>query len=259
MMPINKGAIAARKILNEFGIENPNDFTIEDLINARDIILQEKKISNSDGRIVFGKKKAIISINKEIRYAGRKRFTLAHELGHFELHHNINTHLEDNSLTLDYFKHGGQEYEANQFASELLMPSNSFINFIHGKQFSPDLLREIADFFQTSITSATYRYLDLGQHPIFLFYSRDKKLIYWKNSSNYFIKVKDITKLGVPSDSVAMEFYSDGTIYRKEESKQNIVKSTWFETGEYDSEDEFYEYAIVTKDYNTLLSVVWEP
>jgi len=258
-MSINKGAIAAQRILEEFGIENPNDFSVEDLIHARDIILQEKKISNADGRIVFGKEKTIISINSEIKYTGRKRFTMAHELGHFELHHNKNTHLEDNSLTLDYFKNGGQEYEANQFATELLMPSDLFIRFMRGKPFSPDLLREIAAYFQTSITSVTYRYLELGQHPIFLFYSRNKKLIYWKNTSSYFIKVKDITKLGVPTDSVAMEFYDDGTIYRKEESKQDIVKSTWFETGEDDSDYEFYEYAIVTKDYNTVLSVVWEP
>ncbi|MCD4745634.1 MAG: ImmA/IrrE family metallo-endopeptidase [Bacteroidales bacterium] len=257
-MSINKGALAAQKILEEFGIENPNDFSVEDLIHARDIILQEKRISNADGRIVFGKEKTIISINSEIKYTGRKRFTMAHELGHFELHHNKNTHLEDNSLTLDYFKNGGQEYEANQFATELLMPKPAFINFTHGKVFSPELLRSISEHFQTSITSATFRYMEIGQHPIFLFHCRDKKVIYWKNSINYYRKVKEITKLEPPSDSVAMEFFIDGTIYRKEESAQEILKSTWFETGEYDSDDEYFEYTIVTKNYNTVLSVVWE-
>jgi len=234
-MAINKGAIAAQRLIDEFGIEHPNDFTIEELIHARDIILEEKKISNSDGRIVFGKSKTKISINSNIKYVGRRRFTLAHELGHFELHHNLNTHLEDNALTLDYFKNGGQEYEANQFATELLMPSKSFVAYTQGKQFSPDLLRDIADHFETSITSATFRYLELGQHPIFLFHCRDKKVIYWKNTNNYYRKVKDITKLQPPTDSVAMEFFNDGTIYRKDESAQEIEKSTWFETGEYDS------------------------
>jgi Zn-dependent peptidase ImmA (M78 family) len=257
-MSINKGAIAAQRILEEFGIENPNDFSVADLIHARDIILQEKKISNADGRIVFGKGKTIISINSEIKYTGRKRFTMAHELGHFELHHNKNTHLEDNSLTLDYFKNGGQEYEANQFATELLMPKPDFIDFTHGKVFSPELLRSISEHFQTSITSATYRYLEIGQHPIFLFYCRNKKVIYWKNSPDYYCKVREITKLEPPSDSVAMEFFNDGTIYRKEEAAQEILKSTWFETGEYDSDDEYFEYAIVTKNFNTVLSVIWE-
>ena len=257
-MSINKGAIAAQRILEEFGIENPNDFSVEDLIHARDIILQEKKISNADGRIVFGKEKTIISINSEIKYSGRKRFTMAHELGHFELHHNKNTHLEDNSLTLDYFKNGGQEYEANQFATELLMPKSAFINFTQKKVFSPNLLREISEHFQTSITSATYRYLEIGRHPIFLFYCRDKKVVYWKNSQNYYRKVREITKLAPPSDSVAMEFFNDGTIYKKEESAQEIVKSTWFETGDFDSNDKYFEYAIITKKYNTALSVIWE-
>jgi Zn-dependent peptidase ImmA (M78 family) len=255
---MNKGVQAARRILDEFGIDNPNDFSVEELVHARDIILEKKKILNSDGRIVFGKTKTKISVNSEIKYAGRRRFTLAHELGHFELHHNVNTHLEDNALTLDYFKNGGQEYEANQFATELLMPSALFISYTQGKKFSPELLRNIAEHFQTSITSATFRYLELGQHPIFLFHCRNKKVIYWKNSQNYYRKVKDITKLQPPEDSVAMEFFNDGTIYRKEESAQEIEKSTWFETNEYDSNDLYYEYAIVTKDYNTVLSVVWE-
>lgn len=257
-MPINKGATVAQQLLNEFGIEKPNDFTVEDIIHARDIIFQVKKISNSDGRIVFGKDKTIITINSGIKYTGKKRFTLAHELGHFELHRLNNTYLEDNALTLDYFKEGGQEFEANQFATELLMPRSAYAEYTYGKIFSPDLLRNIAEYFQTSITSATFRYLELGQHPIFLFYCRDKKLVYWKSSPNYYRKVKEITKLAPPSDSVAMEFFNDGIIYKKEESAQEIVKSTWFETNEYDSNDEYFEFAIVTKDYNTVLSVVWE-
>ena len=258
-MSTNRGAIAARKLYEEFGLDSPKDFTIEDLIYARDIILEEKIISNADGRIVFGKLKTKISINSEIKYVGRRRFTLAHELGHFELHHNVNTHLDDNALTLDYFKQGNQEYEANQFATELLMPEKEFIDYIKGKRFSPDLLRNIADYFQTSITSSVFRYLELGQHPIFLFHCKDGKVIYWKNSNNYYRKVKDITKLSVPEDSVAMEFFSNGTIYSKNDSIQEIVKSTWFETNQYDSENKCFEYAIVTKDYNTVLSVVWEP
>jgi len=255
---MNKGAFAAQKIFNEFGLDDLSEFSVEDLIHARDIILEEKKITNADGRIVFGNNKSKISVNSDIKHSGRRRFTLAHELGHFEMHHNINTQLEDNSLTLDYFKSGNQESEANQFATELLMPQSSFLNFITGKLFSPALLREIAEHFQTSITSATFRYLEIGKHPISVFYSKDKKVIYWKNSPNYFRKVKEITRLAPPDDSVAMEFYKAGTIYTKNDSAQEIVKSTWFETKDYDSADAYYEFAIVTKDFNTVLSVVWE-
>ncbi len=255
---INKGAIVANKLIEEFGIEKPDDFSVEEIIHARNIILEEKPIANADGRIVFGQQRTKISINSNIKYTGRRKFTLAHELGHYELHHNVNSHLDDNALTLDYFKNGGQEYEANQFAAELLMPRKMFQNFVVVRKFSPQLLRDISENFQTSITSAAFRFLELGNYPIFLFYSKDSKLIYWKNSHNYYRKVKDITKLSPPSDSVAMEFFRDGKIYGKKESTQEIEKSTWFETSDYDSTDLYYEYAIVTKDYNTVLSVVWE-
>ncbi|KAA6323720.1 hypothetical protein EZS27_026866 [termite gut metagenome] len=139
------------------------------------------------------------------------------------------------------------------------MPKKEFIVFTTKKVFSPNLLRDIADYFQTSITSVAFRYLELGKHPIFLFHCKDGKVIYWKNIENYYRKVKDITKLSVPNNSVAMEFFNDATIYSKDESAQEIVKSTWFETKQYDLDGKYFEYCIVTKNYNTVLSVVWEP
>lgn len=251
------GKFAARKLYEEFGLENTNDFVLEDLVHVRDIIFEEKPLENCDGKIMFGASKSMISINSNIKYPGRRRFTIAHELGHFEMHRGVELP-DDTPLTLDYFQHGNREYEANEFATELLMPELEFRNFVKGKRFSPDLLREIAAHFNTSITSSVFRYQQIGNHPVYLFHSCNGKLNYWKSSPNYFLTVKDITRLSVPADSVAREFFDKGIIYSKEESAQEIVKSTWFVTKGYDSDDPFYEYAIVTKDYNTVLSVVWE-
>lgn len=53
---------------------------------------------------------------------------------------------------------------------------------------------------------------------------------------------------------------TQGKIYRKEESKQQIWKATWFELKHWENDNDFkfYEYCIVTPRYNTVLSVVWE-
>ncbi len=144
-MSLNRGVISAQRLLAEFGINDIQEIDVRDLVYARGVILNEKPLRNSDGRIVFGKKSAIITINSDIQYAGRKRFTIAHELGHFEMHHNLNTHLIDNTASLEYFKTGHQEAEANMFAVELLMPKNQFIEKANSKRFSPDLLRELAE------------------------------------------------------------------------------------------------------------------
>ncbi len=57
----------------------------------------------------------VIGSNQNINYF-RKRFTIAHELGHFLLKHLIKEH------EINFYDKDPQEKEANQFAAELLMP-----------------------------------------------------------------------------------------------------------------------------------------
>jgi hypothetical protein len=71
-------------------------------------------------------------------------------------------------------------------------------------------------------------------------------------------KIPDRTKLAVPSDWVANEYYVYKRIYQKKDSTQEIVKSTWFKLNEYEKDKPMYEYCIVTLGHNTVLSVIWE-
>lgn len=129
-----------------------------------------------------------------------------------------------------------------------------------GKKFSPDLLRQLSDRFKTSITSVAYKYFELGSHPICLFYSHNNKVLYWKRPDNYPHFINDRTKLTPPDDSVATEFFEKRKIYSKEQSKQPIWKSTWFELKNWENDNnyKFFEYCIITPTYNTVLSIVWE-
>ncbi|MBN2728773.1 MAG: ImmA/IrrE family metallo-endopeptidase [Bacteroidales bacterium] len=230
------------------------------IVYGRGATLIEKPLSNSEGRIVFGKTKAIITVNSDISYEGKRRFVIAHELGHFELHRNLILVHNDTDATLEYFKNGHQETEANEFASEVLMPEKLFKAECKGNKFGPDLLRHLAERFQTSLTSTVYKYFELGDHPICLFYSFNNQIKYWKRPEEYPHYINDRTKLPPPEDSVAAEFFNEQKIYRKEDSKQQIWKSTWFElkSWENDNDFRFYEYCIITPKYNTVLSVVWE-
>lgn len=55
----------------------------------------------------------------------RRRFTIAHEIGHFILHrHLIDGGIVDNKLYRDNRLDGAIEREANSFAADLLMPIN---------------------------------------------------------------------------------------------------------------------------------------
>lgn len=257
---MSRGKSTAQKLMSECGINDPTEIPLDLIVFGRGATLIEKSLKNSEGRIVFGADSAIITINSDIEYEGKKRFVTAHELGHYEMHRNVITVHNDTDATLEFFKNGHQETEANEFASELLMPEHLFKKECASKKFSPDLLRQLSERFQTSITSVAYKYFELGSHPICLFYSHNNKVMYWKRPENYPHFINDRTKLPPPDDSVAAEFFDKGKIYTKEQSKQPIWKSTWFELKHWENDNDykFYEYCIITSKYNTVLSLVWE-
>ena len=79
------------------------------------------KLRGSDGFVTkIGGKKAIY-LNEQKGTTQRRRFTLAHELGHIVLNHSINPVIYRNSEVDDGQK--PEEVQANIFARDLLMPA----------------------------------------------------------------------------------------------------------------------------------------
>ena len=262
---INKGKLAAIKLRDNIGIIGPDEMPVEDVIAGMGGYIRYESMGKTDGRIVYGDNISTIFINSDIQYEGRKHFALAHELGHLVMHRGSAIH-EDN-LSLEWFnsaekqlKKGKQEYEANQFASEYLMPSNLFRQECKGRKFGPNLIKELSDKFRTSLTSVAFRYFDTGFHPLALFHIFDGKVKYWKKSDALKEWIIDISKLPPPEDSVATEYIEADyePIYRRNELQQEISRSTYFEIRENQLDSVFFEYCIATKAHKSILSIVWE-
>ena len=268
-MKTNKrGSLKAKKLLEEIGFDDVSNLSMDLLVSGLGATLIIEPLKNSDGKIVRGNSKTLIKVNSEIPYEEKKRFTIAHELGHYLLHDKLDLEVHnDNSNTLNWFqstekqaKKGLQEWEANDFASELLMPEKAFRKFVEKKRFSPNLIKEIASYFKTSLTSVAYRLVDLDIYPLFIVSIHNGKVSYWSLSKKFWVKVKDITKLEPPEDSVAKEYIEANYdfIYKESEKAQLISKSVWFELKSYEKDSDFYEYCIPTKQYQSIVSIIWE-
>lgn len=90
----------------------------------------------------------------------RQRFTLAHELAHFFLHRNIMQKFTD----VSYFsrtneKRSKMEIEADQFAANLLMPKEIFIEQIESGNNS---ISNLSDIFKVSMLAVKFRAKNLG-------------------------------------------------------------------------------------------------
>jgi len=261
-----KGSLRAKQLLEEIGYDEITDIPMKYFVSGLGATLIEEPLNNSDGKIIIGKTKTLIKINSNIPYASKKRFTIAHEIGHFLMHKNIEIHNE-NSNTLNWFNNteqqltkGVQEWEANNFASELLMPEPIFRKEANGKSFSPELLKYMSERFKTSITSTVFRYLQLDLHPLLVVFISNGIVKYWSKSPSWYYRVKDITKLPPPDISVAKEYIDADYdfIYSGKEKSQNINKSTWCILKEGELDSDFFEYCIPTKQYKTIISVIWE-
>lgn len=99
--------------------------------------------------------------------AERRKFTIAHELGHLFLHmgYKINSDLWNNQKNATYYRTGDSimEYQANEFAAALLMPKKAYKEIMDqytiGNKVETD---KIASYFGVSISAASNRGKFLG-------------------------------------------------------------------------------------------------
>jgi Zn-dependent peptidase ImmA (M78 family) len=266
MMGSTNAHITAQQLLADCGLDEITGVPMDLFVSGVGGTLIEEQLSNCDGKIVFGNSKALIKVNSEIQFDQRKRFVIAHEVGHLILHRNMQ--LPDDTFanfnviagTEKYLKNGKQELEANEFASELLMPSNLFLKEARGKKFSPLLIKKLAERFNTSLTATVFKYLQADLHPIAVVFVENDKVKYWQKSEKLEVWFEDYTRLAPPTDSVAHEYIQKDYefVYSLEAKAQPIFRSTWFRLGQHEEDTKFYEYCIPTKKYRTLLSIIWE-
>lgn len=246
----------ANIILQEYGISSPDDLDLELIAFDRGLIIQEKEIIGCEGRLINNKNYGMIIINKNIRESGKKRFIIAHEMGHYELQkgrNNIN--ICDESSFINWNKNGPQENEANVFASEILFPRNLFQEFCKGVKFSKDLLIELANYFSCSLSATALRYADIGNRPIAVIFSQNKLIKWYRCHKDFPFQFVDL-RIPVNLNSYAYDFYVKKEVPT---NPQEIISDAWFTKDfRFKSQRKLFEQNIPFPSYNAVLSLVWE-
>ena len=126
------------------------------------------------GQLVFDSGDFFIHLNYDQlsdKDAPRTRFTLAHEFGHYFIKEHCNLLKQGISLHKKTMDGNGKfpfEREANFFASNLLMPTNRFVNLSAGFEPGIDSILNLKSIFSSSIESTAIRYIELDITPCFL-------------------------------------------------------------------------------------------
>ncbi len=245
---------AANKIIKEFSLTHPDHIEIDSIAAELNVFIKEDEIKGSIARLVRRGKSAIITINSNIQELGQKRFAIAHELGHFLLHKKINQLLNcSEEMLLSWYHKRAEEPESNAFASELLMPDQIFRNYCKDCIPSFEEISNIADIFNTSLTSTTLKYIDYADHPCVLIVSKDG-VVKWFYSNKEFPYRIISPGSKISKNSCAYDFFHEGLTYSEPET---VIGSAWMENMQSGKNILLKEQIKALPKYSLVMSLIW--
>lgn len=247
-MEINRLTLVRKRALNlykKYSLSVPVD--LQKILDEKNIVLIYKENPvGMDGLTHLQESPPIIELNTEITFEPRRRFTLAHEIGHICIpwHTGITVcSLDDPSYKVQgQILINTQELEANTFASELLMPTlwiQSNFNLIDFEM--KELIKKVSSKAKTSIMATLYA-LENALPPGHVYLVKNPAMEYWQP-----FKSKDSGTINI---SIANNIYFyDSICLRKEVftlSIYSIIHYTLLPCPELENIQSIYEAC----DYN---------
>jgi Zn-dependent peptidase ImmA (M78 family) len=256
MGEVSISKIKACVVLRDLKIKEPDDISVEDIAWTRGAVVIEDGLRGADARLIYtpGVLPGIIRVNATIPHLGRKRFAIAHELGHMELKHNPGAPTEcgEKQFVLWYKSQNDKEVEANLFAAELLMPEVMFSKKLEKTIPSLELIATLADEFRTTLTASAIRYIDLCQEQCAIVFSTGGK-IQWSRRSPDFHRWITPGRI-LSSYSVAADFFQRGDLSEKMET---VRRDAWVENAS--ERETIREQSRALRSYDSVLSLLWLP
>ena len=250
-------AAEAARIWKLYGFSSPRELVLEDLALAMGVLVVEGPLDSADARLVRKGKRGLVRVRETIPEPGRKRFALAHELGHWVLHGNISQVLActDEDM-LSQYKVSAPELEASYFASALLLPEEVFAARIQGTRPTAKTLSALAEEFQTSLTATALRYVELREDYCALVVSERGRVRWWRESNDFKGRFWIDPGTRLAPGTVAASIFAGRA---KPARPERVSIDAWLPEAKDLDATEVYEEAIPLPKYNQVLSLLWLP
>ena len=243
-------SLHAKDLLKEYGdLSLPID--PKKIAEMKGITVKEDYLEGCSGMLLVVGNGALISVNSRIRESGRKRFTVAHELGHFYMPVHIarsKTSFECSEDDIDNFGGNSKESDVNAFAAELLMPEELFRARIKLEDLTYELLQKLTKDFDTSLTATAIRFVELNSSYA-LVCSQDSKIKWFFRGEDFPYYVDSTGTLS--ESSVAIDSYKEKELPK---SFEPVPASAWLDDPKVRDDMDILEMAIALPYYNKVLS-----
>jgi Zn-dependent peptidase ImmA (M78 family) len=245
-------AAAARRVLAELDVPDPRLGAIETLADLRGLEVREAALQGARANLVRVGKNGMVTVSQGLTPEER-RFAIAHELGHFELHKS-ESYLglcSGDQLITDY-ETGGTEAEANTFAAEFLMPRQLFQPRTQAREVSWDVPGRLADEFTVTLTAAALRFVELSDERVAVVYSVDGKVKWTRRNRSFGSLIEKGAKLD--SYSLAIDAFKG----KKLPARPETVETSAWKPGARDDE-KLKEHSIHMPNFGAVMTLLWAP
>ncbi len=242
----------ARALRSRFNLSGAVD--LHDLASKIRLNLREVEAEGFEGALVrrANRPEGMVAVKRDIRENGRKRFCIAHEIGHYLLPgHGTNESIclkED----IESFREGipEQEAAANRFATELLLPSSEIIPVVKKESATIALAKAVSEQYQTSLTAAALKCVELATKEVCAAVMSTDGIIRWCRLNDQFT---EYVRVG---QRLSEESFAH-ILSREVREKDGMVSATaWINKYGSSSDAKIWEDSIFLPYYNSVLTII---
>jgi Zn-dependent peptidase ImmA (M78 family) len=243
----------AEDLIGRLHITEPDEIDVESIALLEGALVVDGGLTGAEARLTRSRSINFIRVQSHIREAGRRRFAIAHELGHLLLQMGPSqfTLCTEKEL-LPFYKQSMEELEASSFAASLLMPSRMFRAWCATALPSLRFVGDLAATFRVTLTAAAMRYVQCSPHRCCLVASRACKIRYHRATEDfgYFIQPRmELDHRTYAADHFCAKKVPEGI--------QSVAAEAWLEGPKIDKTKFIVEESIYMPFYDSVLTLLW--
>ena len=239
----------AERVLQELGVTEPSEIDLEAIAFHVGARVRYRPLDGCEARIVGSNDAAIITVNERSSYR-RKRFSIAHELGHW-CHHRGKAMV---CRAEEYRPRDplSPERIADTYAADLIMPHYLFRPVARQyPKLSFKTVDAVAEIFNTSRTATAIRLVDGDHSPALL-------VCHGSQGRKWFTRAPGVPSRWFPRETLDAECFAFGVLYAgngDDPMPRKIGADAWFDRWEA-ANHEVHEQTVRTGDDEVLTLVL---
>lgn len=166
-------------LLSRCYVDSPEDIDLEVIAFEAGLQVRDRPMTGCEASLVGLRDRGIVTVTTGIS-PERRRFSIAHEIGHWEQHRGQSFSCRVEERALDKAEKS-KEREADDYASSLMMPTGMFKEAIKGAKggVSLALVNDLGTTFKASFPAAAIRFAELSGEPVVLIFNGANNGRWW--------------------------------------------------------------------------------